>query len=245
MLLISVRALPAELPKTDLGVKAVAVIDVLRATTVMATALHNGARRIYTHSDILKARELKHALGPGTMLCGERNGKRIDGFDLGNSPYEFEKQVVDGRSLIMCTTNGTKAVEAAKGAQLMLAMSFANLSAAAKTLLKSGLPIELLCAGTNGRFSLDDALCAGMAIAWFKMHTAVETDDLGQVLLHLALQEGSIEQKLRDCSHKLFLEASGYRRDVAFCLTPDTTDAVPVMTSEGFFAKGNNVKGSL
>lgn len=236
MLSVSVRALPAELPKSGLVGKAVAVIDVLRATTVMATAMHNGARTIYARAEIEEARRLKNDLGPNALLCGERNGGRIEGFDLGNSPYEFEKQVVEGKEIIMCTTNGTRAVEAALSAEVLLAMSFVNLSSASKMLLETGLPVELLCAGTNGRFSLDDALCAGMTIAWLAKHTAVETDDLGQLLLQMALQEGTIGQKLQQCKHKLFLEASGYGRDVEFCLTPDTTSTVPIMTSEGYFA---------
>lgn len=235
MLSVSVRALPAELPKSGLVSKAVAVIDVLRATTVMATAMHNGAQAIYACAEIEEARRLKNELGPDTLLCGERNGGRIDGFDLGNSPFEFERQAVDSRNIVMCTTNGTRAVEAALGAEVLLTMSFANLSSASKVLLETGLPVELLCAGTNRRFSLDDALCAGMAIAWLANHTMIEIDDLGQLLLHFALQEGTIGQKLQQCSHKLFLEASGYGRDVEFCLTPDTTDAVPIMTTEGYF----------
>lgn len=235
MLSVSVRALPAELPKSGSVSKAVAVIDVLRATSVMATAMHNGARAIYARAEIEEARRLKNELGPDTLLCGERNGRRIKGFDLGNSPYEFEKQVVEDKNIIMCTTNGTRAMEAALSAEVLLAMSFVNLSSASKMLLETGLPVELLCAGTNGRFSLDDALCAGMAIAWLSKHTAVETDDLGQLLLNMALQEGTIGQKLQQCSHKLFLEASGYERDVAFCLTHDSTVAVPMMTSKGYF----------
>lgn len=235
MLKIAVRALPCEAPHEHRAQKATAVIDVLRATTVMATALHNDASRIYTTSEIEAARQLGAKLGTESLLCGERNGIRIEGFDLGNSPYEFDRQTVADKALVMCTTNGTKAVEAGRGAELLIALSFVNLSAAAGVLLQTGLPVELLCSGTNGRFSMDDALCAGMTIAWLARHIPVQTDDLGTLLLNFARQEGSIGQKLQNCTHRLFLEASGYEKDIAFCFEPDRFRTVPVLSKEGCF----------
>ncbi|HMM11458.1 MAG TPA: 2-phosphosulfolactate phosphatase [Bacteroidales bacterium] len=235
MLPISVRALPTEVSTFAGKSKAVAIIDVLRATTVMATALHNGAQCIYTRAEIEDARRLKAELGPEVLLCGERQGKRIMGFDLGNSPFEFGEQTVKGKILVMCTTNGTRAVEAGLDAGMLVALSFVNLSAVAKMLLERDLPVELLCAGTNGRFSLDDALCAGMVIAWLNAHTRVQIDDLGRVLLQLALQEGSITHKLRDCSHKIFLESSGFGADVQYCLEQDRLDTIPVLSHRGCF----------
>jgi 2-phosphosulfolactate phosphatase len=239
MLNISVRALPSEAMPAKLSDRAIAVIDVLRATTVMATALNNGARNIFTTPDVDAARRLKARLETESLLCGERYGRRIDGFDLGNSPYEFDKRTVENKTLIMCTTNGTKAVEVARGASLLIALSFVNLSAAAKVLLDKGLPVELLCSGTNGRFSLDDALCAGMTIAWLAKQTRVQTDDLGQLLHAFALQEGQIGQKLANCSHRLFLESSGFANDITYCFDLDRFQTVPVFTSEGCFVPFN------
>lgn len=235
MLTVSVRSLPSEASTTHGQTKAVAVIDVLRATTVMATALHNGANAIIATADIDEALRLRAERVPDALLCGERNGSRIPGFDLGNSPYEFGAQVVAGKTLIMCTTNGTRAIESAGAPDLLVALSFANLSAAASILLQAGLPVELLCSGTNGRFSLDDALCAGMTLAWLSAQTTVQTDDLGKMLLQFARQEGSIAGKLNECVHKRFLENSGYERDLAFCFSLDQFDTVPVLSAEGYF----------
>lgn len=235
MLKINVRALPCEAPHEHRAKKATAVIDVLRATTVMATALDSGASCIYTTAEIEAAHRIRENIGSETLLCGERNGSRIDGFDLGNSPYEFNRQMVEDKVLVMCTTNGTKAVEAGRGSELLIALSFVNLSAAAGVLLQSGLPVELLCSGTNGRFSMDDALCAGMTIAWLSRHAPVQTDDLGTLLLNFARQQGSISQKLQNCSHRLFLEASGYQRDIAFCFDLDRFNTVPILSPEGCF----------
>ncbi|MBK9291739.1 MAG: 2-phosphosulfolactate phosphatase [Bacteroidetes bacterium] len=241
MLHVSVRALPAEVPAENLATKAVAVIDVLRATSVMATALHHGAKGIFPVAEIDQARRLRQDCDDNALLCGERNGRRIEGFDLGNSPFEFDRQTVEGKSLIMCTTNGTRAIAAASEAKVVLALSFVNMSAAATTLLQTGLDIELLCAGTNGRFSMDDALCAGMTLGLLSKLTNLKTNDLGEVLLKFARQRGSIAGKLRHCTHKVFLEASGYARDLAYCLTTDCVETVPIRNPQGWFVAAGNL----
>ncbi|TVP55039.1 MAG: 2-phosphosulfolactate phosphatase [Gemmatimonadales bacterium] len=140
------------------------VIDVIRATTVMVQALASGARAIYPTHSSEEAIRLANSLGrEDTLLCGERKGLKVEGFDLGNSPREFTPKAVEGRRLVMTTTNGTRAFLAAQGAERVLAGSLLNLSATTREALKADA-LTLICAGKEGAFSLDDALCAGLIL---------------------------------------------------------------------------------
>ena len=144
----------------DLSQTCAVIIDVLRATTVMTIAGSNGARSIATCSDIESAKKLAGSMTPRPLLCGERQCKKIAGFDLGNSPREYTRERVDGKRLILTTTNGTRAIEAARTARRMIVASFANLFAVVETLQnESGL--SLVCAGTNGEVTYEDVLLAG------------------------------------------------------------------------------------
>ncbi|MCA9736049.1 MAG: 2-phosphosulfolactate phosphatase [Gemmatimonadota bacterium] len=140
------------------------VIDIIRATSVIAEALANGARAVYPVSDTEEALRLANQLGrETTLLCGERRGLKIDGFDLGNSPREFTRERVAGRSLVMTTTNGTRAFLAAAEADRVVAASLLNLGAAARRAAEAQR-VSILCAGRSDRFSLDDALCGGLLV---------------------------------------------------------------------------------
>jgi 2-phosphosulfolactate phosphatase len=142
----------------------VVVIDAVRATTSMVEALANGARGIFPTASTEEAVKLAVSLGrEDTLLCGERKGVKIEGFDLGNSPSEFTAEVVAGKRLVMSTTNGTGAFAAAQEAGRIIACAFTNLSAVAAALAADGGTEDLvvLCAGRQGRFALEDALCAG------------------------------------------------------------------------------------
>ena len=156
------------------------VIDVLRATTVATTALAAGARSIATCRNVDEAFAMRDASGSDSppLLCGERGCRRIDGFDFGNSPSEYSPAGVGGRDLILTTTNGTAAIDAAADAQTMILASFANLSAVVDDLIvrhgadrdaggtenASGL-IRLVCSGTNGDVTTEDVLLAGALLA--------------------------------------------------------------------------------
>jgi len=153
-----------EVDPSALSEAAVVVIDVLRATTTVVEALANGARGIYPTASTEEAVKLAHSLGrEDTLLCGERRGEKVEGFDLGNSPREFTREAVEGRRLVMSTTNGTRAFLAAHEGRRLLACAFTNLSAVASD-VKSEPKLVVICAGREDQFSLDDALCAGRLI---------------------------------------------------------------------------------
>jgi 2-phosphosulfolactate phosphatase len=137
------------------------VIDVLRATTTIVTALAAGAHAVVPCLTIDDAHRAVARLPPGTgLLAGERGGLRIEGFDLGNSPAEFTPDAVNGKTIVMTTTNGTKALVHARGAEQILVGAFVNLSAVCAA-ARSKSNVHLLCAGTDGEVTDEDVLVAG------------------------------------------------------------------------------------
>ena len=158
---IDVTFLPDE--AADYKLKTVIIIDVLRASSTIVTAFSNGCKSIITKPDIKSARKYKDS-DPEILLGGERKGLKVDGFDLGNSPLEYAKQVVKNKNLVLTTTNGTKAVESARYAKNILIGCFLNLESVVKSALDYEDDIIILCAGNDGRFSLEDTFCAGLML---------------------------------------------------------------------------------
>jgi len=162
---------PAELPalaRRDLRDTACVVFDVLRATSTIVTALHNGAKAVIPVAEISEALAIRQKQ-PGVLLGGERDGVRIRAaqtggrdFDLGNSPREYTPEKVRGKTIVSTTTNGTRALRACAGAQTVLAASFLNLTATAQ-FIRQLQPAELLlvCAGTRENMADEDVLAAG------------------------------------------------------------------------------------
>jgi 2-phosphosulfolactate phosphatase len=141
------------------------VIDVLRATTTIATALANGASAVIPVSTVDEARQAAAALPAGTVLLGgERGGVRIDGFDLDNSPASYGPGVVRNKQIVFTTTNGTRALLAVRKARCILAGGFVNFAATTDVLLANRGDVAIVCAGTDGRVSMEDVLCAGALV---------------------------------------------------------------------------------
>lgn len=140
------------------------VIDVLRASTTVITALANGADRVVPAAEIAEAKEVAAGLPPPVLLGGERGGVRIPGFDLGNSPLEYSADRVAGRTIVITTTNGTAALAASRGAREILIGAIVNRIAASKMIRRlahDGDHVHLVCAGTDGLVSAEDVLAAG------------------------------------------------------------------------------------
>jgi 2-phosphosulfolactate phosphatase len=147
------------------------VIDVLRATTVMVQALHSGCVAIAPCLEIDEAKQLAASLPTGrALLCGERLGLPIEGFDLGNSPGSFTPEACAGKTVVITTTNGTRAIHASLEADRILIAAFVNLTATVRVLRNERRPVHLVCSGTNGLVSLEDSLLAG-AIATLLLGT--------------------------------------------------------------------------
>ncbi len=160
---------PAGLTLADVQGRTVFVIDILRATTSMCAALHHGARALIPVASTEEALRLAQTIGSeDVLLAGEKNCARIPGFHLGNSPLEMTEAAVRGKTLIVTTTNGTKALLATQGAAAAYAACAANLTAAAeraREVIERDDDVLVVCAGRDGSFSLDDAYCAGRLAA--------------------------------------------------------------------------------
>lgn len=161
---LNVHYTPATVRAESLPDKTAVVIDVLRATTTIVHAIANGAAEVFPCLEIEDARNALTRMVPVPLLGGERGGVKISGFDLGNSPAEYSAERISGRSIVFTTTNGTRAMQACRGAKQVLLAGFVNLSAVCELLL-SEPAIEVVCAGTDGRVTAEDTFLAG-AIAY-------------------------------------------------------------------------------
>jgi 2-phosphosulfolactate phosphatase len=161
---LNVHFLPSLVDPKELVGSTCVVIDVLRATTTIATALSAGAREVIPCLEIEDARRIAALLPTGNyLLGGERGGKKIDGFQLGNSPAEYKPEVVKDRTIVFTTTNGTRALLACRGAELVLCGAFVNLSPLCEA-IRNRSNIHLVCAGTDGQISREDVLLAGAIV---------------------------------------------------------------------------------
>jgi 2-phosphosulfolactate phosphatase len=165
----------------------VVVLDVLRASTTITQALAAGAASVVPCASVDEARRIA-ATHPGgsTLLGGERGGTLIDGFDLDNSPASYTRDVVEGKTIVFTTTNGTRALKHAGSARRRLVGAFVNASFVIDLLLRESDCVHLLCAGTNGRISSEDVLCAGALAHGFRLATgqaAAAFDDQTQIAI--------------------------------------------------------------
>ncbi len=207
------------------------VIDVIRATSTVVTALAHGARAIYPTVSTEDAIKLASSLGrEDTLLCGERKGLKVEGFDLGNSPSEYVPETVEGKRLVMSTTNGTRAFMAAEGAERTLSACFLNLSAVVEALADAD-DVVVICAGKEDRFSMDDAVCAGHLLRELRERTGREPtlNDAGSAALHLASRFAPDEAFLRGTAAGRALVEIGLESDLSLCARRDRFDLVPEM----------------
>ncbi|OQB24399.1 MAG: putative 2-phosphosulfolactate phosphatase [Firmicutes bacterium ADurb.Bin182] len=216
----------------------VIMVDVLRASTSIITAIKNGAEKIIPAGDPGEAASFAAKLGfRDCLLAGERGGLKLPGFDLGNSPLEYTQEKVKGRTIILSTTNGTNAINKARAARFLLIGGLVNRTAAAKTAIEKGCDVLILCAGTDGQFSADDVLTAGALIdAISAVDPHLETNDLGLVscMVYSNWLEGKADISLTH--HYSRLIKLGFEKDVAFCFSVDSTDVVP-RYSEGVIVR--------
>jgi len=215
----------------ELAGRTAVVIDALRATTTIVTALGNGADAVVpmlTPEEAFEAArehpERRFVLG------GERKGVRIPGFDLGNSPLEYTPAQVKGRTVLFTTTNGTRAIRRAAGADRVYVASFLNAPAVAEALVRQGKDVAICCAGSHDQFSLEDTGCAGAILAFLdRSGSRFATNDLGWVALELYRRfEGRLEEIFRLSEHGQLLNRLGMEADLGFCAQLGVSTLVPV-----------------
>ena len=214
--------------------KTTVVIDVLRATTTIVAALHNGAREVIPVATVDFAMKVSGNLFSGmTLLGGERNTKRIEGFNLGNSPLEYTESIVGGKSVILYTTNGTRAIVKAKFSENLLICSFNNLASIARHLLKLNKDVEIICSGTNGFYSLEDSVCAGRLVSELTNQCeSIELFDSAKAVLALNKSFGKSTLKLlKESEHGKLLVENGFEADLKYCAKVSNIDIIPYFTS--------------
>lgn len=227
---INVHLTPGGVDELFFTGKTTIVIDVLRATSTIVTALSNGAREIIPVASVEFAVKVSGGMFGGlTLLGGERNTKKIQGFALGNSPLEYTHDVVNGKSIILFTTNGTKAIVKAKFSQNLFICSFLNLSAIANKIIALDKDIEILCSGRNNFFSLEDGICAGKLVTEIlKSKEDAVLSDTSRAALALCKSFGkSIPKLLAETEHGKLLVENGFEEDIKYCSKLNTVEIIP------------------
>lgn len=229
---VRVFGTPREITDDDIRGHSVVVIDVLRSSSSIINALSNGVREIIPVKTPAEAGELASRSGRGNcLLAGEREGKRIEGFDLSNSPVEFSREAIEGRTLIFASTNGAPTIIKARAATNVYVGTYNNYSAVLEQLIADRNPIALICCGKLEQFSLEDFVCAGkfadgLARKLDKKSALTDSSEAAR-LLYLRFA-GDIAGLHRSCSHGSYLAEIGYSSDLEYCAQVDSHSVLPV-----------------
>lgn len=214
-----------DVEKETLKDKDVIVIDVLRATSVITTAIYNGATvfPVLEVDDALKFKEV------GYLLGGERRGLKIDGFDFGNSPLEYKREFVEGKNIVFTTSNGTRAIYKSFNAKNIYIGCMLNGKALVKKVFEDKRDIAIVCAGTYGKLSLDDFICAGKIIYELLKLGHYNPDDISTAA-YIAYRDykGKILEYVKYAGHYNYLISIGCKEDIEYCFMEDILDVVPV-----------------
>jgi len=211
--------------------KTAVMIDVLRASSTIVTALANGARGVIPVADMGAGSKISQSMDTENfLLCGEKDGEKIEGYDLGNSPLEYTPRLINGKTIILNTTNGTKALMRASLARHIVVASFLNLSGVVEY-LKDKERIILVCAGWRGRLSLEDLLCAGNIIYELTNGELPETAfDGAKVAFGLYEKFGDdIEKTVQSSNHARRLQDIVGTEDLSYCSRVNVMNVLPVM----------------
>ena len=208
--------------------KTVVVVDILRATSCMTTAFAHGIESIAPFEKLEDCLAMK---AKGYFTAGERDGKKVDGFDLGNSPFEYMNPELKGKKIAFTTTNGTQAIAKSEGAREIIIGSFLNLSAVMEHITASENNVLVVCAGWKGKVNLEDTLFAGALVEKLKNHIEPDCDAplAAQNLYNMA--KSDMVKFLSTSSHVKRLARLNIKKDIEFCLRPDQYQVVPILKS--------------
>jgi 2-phosphosulfolactate phosphatase len=206
----------------------VVIIDILRATSAICTAFANGAVSIIPVAGVDEAKDYKKR---GYLVAAERDGYVLDFADFGNSPFNFTREKVQGKTIVYSTTNGTGIIKIAKSASAIVVGSFLNISSLCRWLIKQEKDVVLFCAGWKNRFNLEDSLCAGAIAERLMMsdlyyticdstHASLDLWSLAKNDLHGYVEKVAQRTRLRD---------KGLDDCIGFCLTADFTEKIPII----------------
>jgi 2-phosphosulfolactate phosphatase len=220
---------PALLNLYDLSNSIVVIIDVFRATSTIASAIYNGARCVIPVDSVPKAIEISKNIDG--IPAGERDGKIADGLIHGNSPLEYTREFIEGKTLVLTTTNGTRLLHMAleRGADTIVSGAFPNLSAVCDYLSSENKNVVLGCAGWKDRFNLEDTLFAGAVIEQVKKHFTIHCDSSLMAEMMYAKNKKNLMGFAPKLTHyHRLVERFGLIEDIQFCLTPDLANVLPI-----------------
>lgn len=225
---------PALLPSYQISGKIVVLVDILRATSSICAAFHNGVASVIPVGSVEEARVWKNN---GFLLAGETDGVKLSFADFGNSPFNFMTEAVRGREIVYCTTNGTKAVKNVAGADMLLIGSYLNITALCDYLqLHKDKDVFILCAGWKNRFSLEDSLFAG-ALAERLLRTENYQSQCDSVTAAVDLwkvAEKDLPAYIEKCAHRHRLKNLNLDDVIEYCHTTDMAPCVPVLSDNKF-----------
>jgi 2-phosphosulfolactate phosphatase len=225
---------PALIDIYDLSNSVVVIIDVLRATSTIATALYNGASCVIPVASVPRCIEI--GVEVGGITAGERDGKVADGLTYGNSPFEYPRTFIENKILVLTTTNGTKLLHMAldRGAPEIITGSFPNLSAVCDHLLASGKDVLLGCSAWKDRVNLEDTLFAGAVINRIKDHFTIHCD-ASKMAESVYLEAGEDRfgfMERRGATHYHRLMKYGLEKDIRYCLSADGANVLPIFKGD-------------
>jgi 2-phosphosulfolactate phosphatase len=225
---LNVCLTPSLIPLYNVEDYIVVIIDIFRATSSICYGIENGAEAIIPVAGVEECIAYRDKES-GYLLAAERDGRVVDGFDFGNSPFSYTKEKVAGKTVVLTTTNGTQALHLSRKAKKIVIGSFLNLTSLCNWLKTQNENILLVCAGWKNNFNLEDTLFAGAVVEQLKAFdfklddSAIAANDLYQT------GKDDINQYLKKTSHGERLKKLGIEKDIEFCLQVDLTTGIPVL----------------
>ena len=229
--IVEVCLTPALWYQHDPTDKNVVLIDIIRATSTIASAIHHGVKKMIP---VQTVEEANTYLQKGYLVAGERDGVKIPHFHFGNSPFEFMGDEVKGKEIIHTTTNGTRCVLMSKGAKNIVAGSFVNQEAIFDWIRKEKRNTILFCAGWKDHYVMDDALFAGAVVRELaEEYRIIDDSTLSTKLLYRYVRENML-RTIKQATHFKRLARLGIENDIKFCMSNPEYDVVPIFDGEGF-----------
>lgn len=207
------------------------VVDVLRATSTIVTAFMHGCKSIVPVAEVEEAFQLANGRMAGALIGGERGGLAVEGFDLGNSPQEYTSTRVRGQTIILTTTNGSRAFRSLPEDTMGLVASFLNMGAATRYCLGQGRDVVFIPSGREGGFSLEDTACAGAIVEMIRKQLRDTTHITDAALASEILYDhfrGKLVEMFQSSVHGRYLMEIGVKADLEYCAQIDVTDVVPI-----------------
>lgn len=233
---VKVHLLPTLFEPEEVRGGIAVILDILRASTTITHALANGAKAVIPVGEVDEARRIAADFPKGSVLLGgEREGVLIEGFDLDNNPFAYSREVVAGRTIVFTTSNGTRALLRAAPADRVLIGSFVNLQAVVNVLVGDPRPVHLVCAGTKGKITIEDSLCAGAIVDRLLTATGESeanwTDDQLRLALDVYRRESRDAETFRRAMRSGYGGRNcmrlGFENQIERAATHDLFDLVP------------------